>query len=64
MPKPYSNDLRRKVVKAIALNGMRRCEAHEHFNVSRMTINDWLKLYEEADAQIGSYISIYTYTIT
>ncbi|MEL7357531.1 MAG: IS630 family transposase [Cyanobacteria bacterium J06560_6] len=47
MPKPYSNDLRRKVVEAITLNGMRRCEAHEHFNVSRMTINAWLKLYEE-----------------
>lgn len=47
MPKPYSNDLRRKVVEAITLNSMRRCEAHEHFNVSRMTINAWLKLYEE-----------------
>lgn len=47
MPKPYSIDLRRKVVEAIALNGMRRCEAHDHFNISRGTINDWLKLYEE-----------------
>ncbi len=47
MPKPYSNDLRRKVVEAIALNGMKRCEAHEYFNVSRGTINDWLSLYAE-----------------
>ena len=47
MPKPYSNDLRLKVVEAIVLNGMKRCEAHEQFNVSRSTINDWLKRYEE-----------------
>lgn len=47
MPSPYSSDLRRKVVEAIILNGMKRCEAHEHFNVSRGTINDWLSLYEE-----------------
>jgi transposase len=45
MPKPYSADLRRKVVEAIVLDGMKRCEAHEHFHVSRGTINDWLKRY-------------------
>ena len=33
MPKPYSNALRLKVVEAIVLNGMKRCEAHEQFNV-------------------------------
>ena len=47
MPKPYSTDLRRKVVEAIVLNGMKRCEASEHFNLSRSTIYDWLKRYEE-----------------
>ncbi len=31
----------------MTLNGMKRCEAHEHFNVSRGTINDWLQFYEE-----------------
>lgn len=46
MPKPYSNDLRRKVVEAITLNGMKRCEASEQFNLSRSTIHDWLKRYE------------------
>ena len=47
MPKPYSNDLRRKVVEAIVLNGMKRCEASEQFNISRSTIYDWLKRYEK-----------------
>jgi hypothetical protein len=31
MPKPYSYDLRQKVIEAIELNGMKRCEASEHF---------------------------------
>lgn len=46
MPKLYSNDLRRKVVDAIALNGMKRYEASEQFNLSGSTIHDWLKRYE------------------
>ena len=47
MPKPYSHDLRCKVVEAIVLNGMKRCEASEQFNISRSRIYDWLKRYEE-----------------
>lgn len=43
MPKPYSYDLRQKVIEAIELNGMKRCEASEHFNISRNTINLWLQ---------------------
>ena len=47
MPKPYSTDLRLKVVESIVLNGLKRCEASEQFNISRSTIHDWLKRYEE-----------------
>jgi len=39
MAKPYSYDLRRKVIDAIELDGMKRCEASEHFRISRNTIN-------------------------
>lgn len=40
MPKAYALDLRRKVVEAIVLNGMKRCEVAEQFNLNRKTIND------------------------
>ena len=43
MPKPYSYDLRQKVIEAIELNGMKCCEASEHFNISRNTINLWFQ---------------------
>ena len=33
-----SNDLRHKVIEAIELNGMKRCEASECFGVSRTAI--------------------------
>jgi transposase len=35
MPKAYDNDLCRKVIEAIELNGMKRCEASEYFGISR-----------------------------
>ena len=38
MPKAYDNDLRRKVIEAIELNGMKRCEASEYFGISRNTM--------------------------
>ena len=38
MAKPYSYDLRRKVIDAIELDGMKRCEASEYFRISRNTI--------------------------
>ena len=46
MPKPYSHDLRSKVVEAVVLNGMKRCEVAAQFNLNRKTIRDWLKRYE------------------
>ncbi|MDJ0708368.1 MAG: IS630 family transposase [Leptolyngbyaceae cyanobacterium MO_188.B28] len=47
MAKPYSYDLRRKVIDAIELDGMKRCEASEYFHISRNTINLWLHLKAE-----------------
>lgn len=42
MAAPYSDDLRQKVIKAID-KGMRKSEAARVFNVSRNTIDLWLK---------------------
>lgn len=47
MPKAYDNDLRRKVMEAIELNGMKRCEASECFGVSRNAIYQWFRLKAE-----------------
>ena len=47
MPKPYDYDLRCKVIEAIELNGMKRCEASELFGISRNTINQWFQLKAE-----------------
>lgn len=47
MPKPYDYDLRCKVIEAIELNGMLRCEASELFNLSRNTTNEWFRLRAE-----------------
>lgn len=43
MPKPYSYDLRQKVIQAIELDGMRKSEASQVFQISRNTINLWLQ---------------------
>jgi transposase len=43
MPKPYSLDLRQKVIDAIELNGMTKSEASIVFQISRNTIDLWLK---------------------
>lgn len=43
MPKPYSLDLRQKVIDAIELDGMKKCEASLVFQISRNTIDLWLK---------------------
>jgi transposase len=43
MPKPYSYDFRQKVIQAIELDGLKKCEASELFNISRNTINLWLQ---------------------
>jgi transposase len=43
MPKAYDYDLRRKVIEAIELNGMKRWEASELFGISRNTIINGFK---------------------
>jgi transposase len=43
MPKPYSYDFRQKVIQAIELDGLKKYEASQLFNISRNTINLWLK---------------------
>ena len=51
MPKPYSYDLRQRVVQAIELDGMKKSEAVEVFQVSRNTIYLWLS----EKAKTGDY---------
>ena len=43
MAKAYSYDLRQKVMQAIELDGMKKSEASELFNISRNTINLWFQ---------------------
>jgi len=45
MGKPYSEDLRLRVLSALD-GGMSKMKAHQSFSVSRSTIDDWLKLRE------------------
>lgn len=47
MPKPYSYDLRQKVIQAIQLEGLKINEASQIFNISRNTIRLWLKRQRE-----------------
>jgi transposase len=41
MPKPYSYDLRQKVIQAIEFDGLKKSEASQIFNISRNTIDLW-----------------------
>jgi transposase len=41
MAKPYSEDFRQKVMQAIELDGLKKSEASQVFNISRNTINLW-----------------------
>ena len=43
MPKPYSYDLRQKVIQSIELDGMKKSEAAQVYQISRNTINLWLQ---------------------
>jgi transposase len=43
MAKPYSYDFRQKVMEAIELDGLKKSEASELFNISRNTINLWFQ---------------------
>jgi transposase len=47
MPKPYSYDLRQKVIQAILLDGLKINEASQTFSISRNTIRIWLKRQRE-----------------
>jgi transposase len=51
MAKPYSYDLRQKVIQAIELDGMKKSEAAQVFQISRNTINLWL----QRKASTGDY---------
>lgn len=51
MAKPYSYDLRQKVINAIVLDGMNKTEAAQVFQISRNTINLWLR----RQAETGDY---------
>lgn len=51
MAKPYSYDLRQKVIQAIELDGLKISEASLLFNISRNTISLWLK----RQAQTGEF---------
>lgn len=42
MAKPYSNDLRRKVLHAIEVDGLPKSQVSQLFHISRNTINLWL----------------------
>lgn len=47
MAKAYSDDFRRKVMQAIELDGLKKCEASLVFNISRNTINLWFQRQAE-----------------
>ena len=46
MGAPYSQDLRLRVLCAID-GGMSKMAAHKTFNISRSTLDDWLRLREQ-----------------
>lgn len=51
MAKAYSYDLRQKVIRAIKLDGMKKSEAAQVFQISRNTIDLWLR----RQAKTGDY---------
>jgi transposase len=51
MAKAYSYDLRQKVIQAIELDGMKKSEAAQVFQISCNTIDLWLK----RQAKTGDY---------
>lgn len=53
MAKAYSYDFRQKVMQAIELDGLKKSEASELFNISRNTINFWFgRKAETEDVQV------------
>ena len=47
MPKPYSYDLRQKVIQAIEMDGLKKNEVSQLFGISRNTINLWFERRKE-----------------
>ncbi len=47
MPKPYSYDLRQKVIFAIEVDGRSKTEVSKYFQISRSTIHRWLNRKKE-----------------
>ena len=43
MAKPYSYDLRQKVIQAIELDGLKKSQVSKLFNISRNTIDLWFR---------------------
>jgi transposase len=43
MAKPYSYDFRKKVIQAVELDGLKKSEACQLFNISRNTLNLWFQ---------------------
>lgn len=43
MAKPYSYDFRQKVIQSVELDGLKKGEACELFNISRNTLNLWFQ---------------------
>ena len=47
-------DLRRRVIKAVLTQGMKKAHASRTFGVSRQAINNWLAAHKRGgDAEIG-----------
>lgn len=53
MAKPYSYDFRQKVIAAIEMDGRKKGEVSKIFNISRNTIDLWLKRKEQTGAAIA-----------
>ncbi|MEG5023677.1 IS630 transposase-related protein [Microcoleus sp. AT8-B5] len=47
--KPYGYNLRKKAIEAIGQDGMKKIEVSQLFNISRNTINLWLKRQAETN---------------
>ena len=56
MPAPYNYDLRKKAIEAVK-RGERKIDVSEMFNISRNTLDLWLKREE----QTGDYQAITNY---
>ena len=59
MPKPYSNDLRERVVSAVAIDGLSRRAAAAQFRVAPSTVVNWVerarKTGSVAPGQMGGH---------